>query len=289
MKFSSIAVVAYSSDPLLVKALDTIVQWSKKQDDLVVYIQKHIKYNNDGVIKADDDTIREAGVIISIGGDGTFLTAARIVAGKETPIVGINLGTVGFLTDYPITFLEDALKDLQRKEFKVRDRIMLNVTVLDNAKILYSNYALNEVLIKPIKNHLMTDLSVTINDQHLTVYKADSLIISTPTGSTAYNLAAGGPLVYPKTQALIINPINPSSLTVRPMIIPADSEITITEVNKEPLQLVMDGRVTFNMKKGCTIILKKSKWCTRIVKSPQYGFMDALKDKLGWSGQPHIN
>ncbi|MGL1934084.1 MAG: NAD(+)/NADH kinase [Fibrobacterales bacterium] len=288
MKFNSIGVVAYSNDPLLGKALDTIVSWSKKQDNLRIMIQEHIEYSSDDVELTKDDDIREADVIISIGGDGTFLTAARIVAGKETPILGINLGTVGFLTDYPITFLEDALKDLKRKEFKVRDRIMLNLTIIDKDKILYSNYALNEVLLKPVKSQ-MNNLSVTIDDKHLTVYKADSLMISTPTGSTAYNLAAGGPIVYPKTQALIINPINPSSLTVRPMIIPAESEITITEAKSEPLQLVMDGRVTFTMKKGCTIIIKKSKWCTRIVRSPQYGFMDALKDKLGWSGQPHIN
>ncbi|MGL1901591.1 MAG: NAD(+)/NADH kinase [Fibrobacterales bacterium] len=288
MKFNSIGVVAYSNDPLLGKALDTIVSWSKKQKNLRIMIQEHIEYSSDDVELTKDDDIREADVIISIGGDGTFLTAARIVAGKETPILGINLGTVGFLTDYPITFLEDALKDLKRKEFKVRDRIMLNLTIIDKDKILYSNYALNEVLLKPVKAQ-MNNLSVTIDDKHLTVYKADSLMISTPTGSTAYNLAAGGPIVYPKTQALIINPINPSSLTVRPMIIPADSVIMITEVMSEPLQLVMDGRVTFTMKKGCTIIIKKSKWCTRIVRSPQYGFMDALKDKLGWSGQPHIN
>ncbi len=289
MKFDSVAVISYSTDPLLEKALDTIVKWSMKHEGMTVMIQKHIKYKSDSVLVSDDDALREAGVIISIGGDGTFLSAARIVAGKQTPIVGINLGTVGFLTDYPITFLEDALKDLTHKDFKVRDRIMLNVTVIDKSKVLYSNYALNEIHMRPIKNHLMTDLSVTIDNKHLTVYKSDSLMVCTPTGSTAYNLSAGGPLVYPNTQALIINPINPTSLTVRPMIIPPDVEITITEVNTQPIQIVMDGRVTFNMNKGSKIIIRKSRWCTRIVQSPQYGFMDALKDKLGWSGQPHIN
>jgi NAD+ kinase len=160
--------------------------------------------------------------------------------------------------------------------------------VSDRDNILVSDYALNEALIRPMENHLMGDISVTLDDKPLTVYRSDSLLISTPTGSTAYNLAAGGPIVYPKTEAIIINPINPSSLTVRPMIIPSDMVITLRELNNQPTQLVMDGRVNFDITPGSTIVIKKSKWYTKIVKSTQYGFMDALKDKLGWSGQPHI-
>ena len=287
MKINSIGVITYSDDPLMYKTLDIIKAWAVSQD-IKVLVSEDLKVEHeDPYVLCDTDKIRTSDIIISIGGDGTFLSAARIVAGLETPILGINLGTIGFLTDYPITQIEFALKELEKEEINTSPRIMLDLEIRSQDNSSYTHSALNDVLIKPRKATQLVQLNVSVSQESLTTYKADSLIISSPTGSTAYNLAAGGPILYPTTEAFILNPINPSSLTVRPIVIPASEVIEIYSAQHMDLEVIIDGREVIEIHPNDTVIIKKAPWFTHFIKSDRYGFTEALKDKLGWSGLPY--
>ncbi|MFH1351748.1 MAG: NAD(+)/NADH kinase [Pseudomonadota bacterium] len=224
--------------------------------------------------------------VIVLGGDGTLLGAARKVGHYGVPILGVNLGGLGFLTSIPLKRLYPVLEMMLRNELGVEERLMLETKVLRAGEELCRYMVLNDVVINKGALARILDLDVDINDQFLTTFRADGLIISTPTGSTAYNLSAGGPILYPTMANFILTPICPFALTNRPIILPDSDTIVIKMRRKseERVRLTFDGQVGFNLSHEDKVIIYKSNERIKLVKSPDQSYFEILRTKLMWGG-----
>jgi NAD+ kinase len=221
--------------------------------------------------------------VVVLGGDGTLLGAARKVRRYGLPILGINLGGLGFLTEVPLKRLYKDLEKFITGEITIEDRLMLQTSILRDNEEKCSFSVLNDVVINKGTLARIIDLRVSIDGCFLTTFRADGLIISSPTGSTAYNLSAGGPILHPNLEALILTPICPFTLTHRPIILPDISviEIKVGE-NSEEVTLTFDGQVGFDLMDNDRIIISKSEKKLKLIKFPDQGYFDILRTKLKW-------
>ena len=280
-----IGVIVYNKDPKTLKAISLIQSWSKETNGIEVHWPSDYELDLlEGEIKTHPRQMRKCDLLLSIGGDGTFLSAARLISGLQTPILGVHTGKTGFLTDYPVNGLKKALNEIVNGSISMVPRLMLDIKVTVGTKKIFEDTILNDIQIKPSHTRGMVNLKVQVNDKYLTDYWADSLLISTPTGSTAYNLAAGGPIVYPTSETVVINPVNPPSLSVRPLVVPANAKLHFKENENTPSLLILDGRLEKEIPAEALIEIKRSPHVTHFVKSKSYGFVDALREKLGWEG-----
>ena len=221
--------------------------------------------------------------LFSIGGDGTLLRSITIVKNLEIPILGINTGNLGFLTSLQKEYLKNGLKLFFDKKYTLVNRSLLNVKTKNKIDSLNEfNYALNEVSINRKDTTSMLSIETSINDQSLTTYWADGLIISTPTGSTGYSLSSGGPILSPNTKTWVLNPIAPHNINVRPLIISDSSNIKISVKGKgENFLLSLDSRI-FTLKNGNEIFLKKASFNVKTVELEGDFFFKTLREKLFW-------
>jgi NAD+ kinase len=224
-----------------------------------------------------------------LGGDGTLLGAARKVGEYGLPILGINLGGLGFLTEIPAKRLYEDMERLIAGEIDIETRLMLQARVMRDGEELCCFSALNDVVINKGALARIIELRVCINDRFLTTFRADGLIISTPTGSTGHNLSAGGPILYPDLEALLVTPICPFTLTHRPIIIPDTSMIEISMGHhSEEVLITFDGQVGFDLMDHDRVIVSKSEKKLRLIKSPNQDYFDILRTKLKW-GESSFN
>ncbi len=224
--------------------------------------------------------------VVVLGGDGTLLGAARKVGKYGVPILGVNLGGLGFLTSIPLKGLYPAIERMLRGELEVESRLMLETKVLREEDEICRFPVLNDVVINKGPLARIIDLDVYINERFLTTFRADGLIIATPTGSTAYNLSAGGPILYPTMANFILTPICPFTLSNRPLILP-DSDIISIKMGKESeerVHLTFDGQVGFDFSYGDKVMIKKSEQGIRLIKSPDQSYFEILRAKLMWGG-----
>lgn len=220
---------------------------------------------------------------IVLGGDGTLLSAARALAGRPIPLLAVNLGGLGFLTAIPVDGLYPALERALAGEQKLTRRGLLHVAVRRDGKIVNEYAALNDVVIAKSSIARIVDLDVWAGDTFLCQYKADGLIVSTPTGSTAYSLAAGGPIVYPTVNAVCITPICPHTLTNRPILIPGDLPVRVVGHLKDGDSfLTVDGQVGGALAPGDAVECSASKSEVLLVVPPDKTFFDVLRQKLKW-------
>lgn len=225
--------------------------------------------------------------MFSIGGDGTFLRAARIIGKSNTPIVGINTGRLGFLADVDINEMTLLLEDLIAGNYKTEDRSLLHLentcTELDQCQ-----YALNEIAILRSDTSSLIVINVFINDVFMNAYWADGLVISTPTGSTAYSMSAGGPIIYPGSSSIVLTPIAPHSLTVRPIVLPDSGVIRLKVESRSPQFLVsLDSRSTF-FDTEKELIIRKADFNLKVLQREDHSFYETLRKKLMW-GQDKRN
>jgi NAD+ kinase len=234
---------------------------------------------------------REVEFVIVLGGDGTLLGAARRVARYGVPILGVNLGGLGFLTEIPLRKLYSAVELMLEGRLEVETRLMLEAVVLREGTETCRFLVLNDVVINKGALARIIDLDVFINDQFLTTFKADGLIVSTPTGSTAYNLSAGGPILYPTMSSFILTPICPFTLTNRPIILPESHvvSITLSRRGEERVSLTFDGQVGFDLVQGDKVLIQKAKEKLKLIKSPDQSYFEILREKLMWGGVPFRN
>lgn len=226
-------------------------------------------------------------LLIVMGGDGTILRTVRFVSEYNIPIVGINLGEFGYLTEVNLNEMFSALELICRGDYQTEKRMMLDITISLGEETVRQQSILNDVVITRGNLSRILDLETTVNERYLTTFRADGIIISTPTGSTAYSLSAGGPIVFPEQESFIINPICPHTLTNRPIIIPDNVVIKVILWTKEQgATLTLDGQVSYTMKSGDSVIIKKSKYVTNLVSSPHRDYMEILRTKLKWGGSP---
>jgi len=228
-------------------------------------------------------------LVVVLGGDGTLLGAARKVGRYGLPILGVNLGGLGFLTEIPLEMLYKDIEKVITGQVTVEPRLMLQASVLRNAEEKCRFSVLNDVVINKGALARIIDLRVSIDGHFLTTFRSDGLIISTPTGSTSYNLSAGGPILYPDLEALILTPICPFTLTQRPIIVPDTSviEVQMGKHNEEVI-LTFDGQVGFDLMAHDRVIISKSEKKLKLIKSPDQDYYDILRTKLKW-GEPAYN
>jgi NAD+ kinase len=222
-------------------------------------------------------------LIIVLGGDGTLISVARQIGDLRIPILGVNLGSLGFMTEITLDEFFPVLEDVLAGKFKLSHRIMLEAVVRRDGKSVGRFRVLNDVVINKGALARILDMKASVNDDYLTTFRSDGLIISTPTGSTAYNLAAGGPIVYPGLHCLLISPICPHMLTNRPIIV-SDGVIVKIEVNfeDEEVMFTADGQVGMKLQGGDIVEVRKSRSSTLLVKSPTKSYFEVLRTKLHW-------
>ncbi len=225
-------------------------------------------------------------LFISLGGDGTLLYAASFACPLGIPILPINLGTLGFIAANKMETWDSTFKDWQDGRIVESKRLMLKVQAYRDQIQLFDGIALNDVVVSSEGNARMIRMCLSINNERFGHYRADGLIVATPTGSTAYNLAAGGPAVHPEIGALIINPICPFTLASRPLLIPASTlvEISIDETRKTGALLTVDGHDMIGLKVHDSVKIQRYKKPALLVVPPGNSFFCALRTKLGWSG-----
>jgi NAD+ kinase len=226
-------------------------------------------------------------LLVVLGGDGTILRTVRFVSEYDIPIVGINLGEFGYLTEVNLNEMFSALELIVKGEYQTEKRMMLDITIYLGTETVRQQSILNDVVITRGNLSRILNLETTVNERYLTTFRADGIIISTPTGSTAYNISAGGPIVFPEQDSFIINPICPFTLTNRPIIVPDSVEIkVITWTKGQGAILTLDGQVSYTMKSGDSMIVRKSPYVTNLVSSPHRDYMEILRTKLRWGGSP---
>ncbi len=258
-------------------------KWLKKKG-VEVYVEKELgkKIRHPNLV--DRAEIPElVDIILVFGGDGTFLGMARLACKHGTPILGINLGGLGFLTEVTVDELYPMMERIISGDYEVEERQMLLTTIRRGKRNIGKYEVLNDVVINKGAVARIIDLAIYIEDSHVTTYRADGIILSTPTGSTAYSLSAGGPIVHPKIPVTIITPICPHTLTNRPLVVSSDMKVEIKVTTQEPdTYLTLDGQIGVRLKTGDVIEVRRTDTFVKLIKSPFRDFFTILKTKLMW-------
>ena len=224
----------------------------------------------------------QSDLLLVLGGDGTLLGMARLVGDLGVPILGVNLGGLGFLTALTVEELFPALDAYLRGELVIEERMLLEARVFRRGERLGEYAALNDVVITKSAMSRIIRLEVAVDGDFATGYRADGLIISTPTGSTAYSLSAGGPIVYPTMDAVVLTPICSHTLTNRPIVLPATQRIAITLLTDQDVMLTLDGQVGFSLRIEDTVEVRRAAARTRLLRFQQKHFFSVLRTKLKW-------
>jgi NAD+ kinase len=238
------------------------------------------------------ETIRDrCEVVIAFGGDGTMLSTSRLLAGSGVPLLGVNLGKLGFLAEFSIDSLEETVDDLMRGVYRVVQRTLLRATFPDNPE-LEPIIGLNDIVIDKRDGALMLRLQAHINGDYLGTYNADGLILATPTGSTAYALAVGGPVVAPSARVMVIAPIAPHMLTARPVVVAEDAVIDVVASShrrEETVRVYADGQVHRSVPMNARISITRHEHMACLVKRTTTTYFDVLRAKLLWGIEPVLN
>ncbi len=222
-------------------------------------------------------------LLIVLGGDGTLLATARLMGDQKVPILPVNLGGLGFLTSVTLAELYPILEQILEGKNRISERVLLQVEVIRAGKAVEGHRALNDAVLNKGAVARMIDLDLHIDGGYVCSYKADGLIISTPTGSTAYSLAAGGPIIYPAVEAFVITPICPHTLTNRPVVIPDNARVEIGfSAGEEPVYLTLDGQVGVELRPGDRIAVSKAPNKLRLVRPAKKTYFEILRSKLKW-------
>lgn len=280
-----IAIVAKVHDPRCLGVAGELIEWltARGIEPLVEsHLARHIRFPQ----RADTGCFLEgAELVVVLGGDGTLISAARLIDGRDIPILGVNLGSLGFMTEITVDELYPLLTDFLDGQFSVCDRMMLDCSVERDKIEIARHQVLNDVVINKGALARIVDLDTTVDNLHLTTFKADGLIISTPTGSTGYSLSAGGPIVHPSMNCLAITPICPHTLTNRPIIVNDRSLISImvSSCDDEDVFLTLDGQVGVELKSGDHIHVRRAEHASHLVMSKKRNYFEVLRAKLKWN------
>ena len=236
-----------------------------------------------GEIRVDKVVSCDADLIVVLGGDGTMISTSRLIGDADVLVLGINYGGLGYLTDFRIEEMFPALEAIIAGRYEIDRRVMLDIEHWRKQEKLSTGRVLNDVVITKSALARIIDIEVSLNDLFVNTFRADGLIVSTPTGSTAYNLSAGGPIIYPSMNAVVLTPICPFTLTNRPIVVPDNAEIEIILANEnEGVVLSLDGQTGYPMKAGDRVVIRKSETTFNLVQPTNRNYFDVLRDKLKW-------
>lgn len=222
-------------------------------------------------------------LVVVLGGDGTLLSVARLVGARQVPILGVNLGGLGFLSEVTLEELYATLEEVLAGQYQFSERLMLTAHIHRQGERIAEYTVLNDVVINKGALARIIEMETYIDSEYVTTYRADGLIISTPTGSTAYSMAAGGPIIYPSLQSLVLTPICPHTLTNRPLVIPNRVKIEVILISEnEDVYLTLDGQVGFALRYRDVVEVKSSEHSIKLIRSIHRSYYEVLRTKLKW-------
>ena len=281
MDIRRVGIIANSTKEKAPEYALRLAGWLSEREVEVLF-EEEIAAKTDMPGVSGNDLASAVDMLVVFGGDGTLLMAARLAMGSDVPILGINMGGFGFMTVINLDEMLGVMELVLDGKYSTSQRMMLDVSV-EGAQYP----ALNDVVINRGNLSRMVNLETFVDGKYLSTFKADGLIVSTPTGSTAYSLSSGGPIVLPELNSIIINPICPHTLTNRPIVLPPESAIDVIVWTKEgKASVTLDGQDLFILKSGDRVGIQKSKNHINLVESPHRDYLEILRTKLGWGGLP---
>lgn len=284
MQIRTVGIITKPRKKEIVAVLQQLIEWLERRKVSILFDHETCELLDRGNVGVGRNEIPDkVDLIIVLGGDGTMLAVARVMNEREVPILGVNFGHLGFLTEHTLEELFPTLELVFDNRHSTDARILLEVEVIRSGEVISRHQALNDAVINKGAMARIIDFAVKVDNQLLSEYKADGLIVSTPTGSTAYSLAAGGPIIFPTMEAFVITPICPHTLTNRPIVIP-DRSVVRVEIGRggESTFLTMDGQVGLALREHDYVIARKSKRRFILVRPRQKSYFDVLREKLKW-------
>jgi len=281
----SFGIVAFKEGVQVEATLHRIASWSRQQNVPVVFHDyiKDLVPKYAVVAENEPEFLAKSDALVSVGGDGTFLSVARMCRYTEKPVIGLNLGGLGFLTDIGPEDLETNLQRIKDGDYKTISRMVLETKLIRNKQAFRTFHALNDIFINRINTPKLTSISAWYGSDYITDFYADGIIVATPSGSTAYSLSAGGPIVEPTVKAFLLTPICPHSLTERPIILPSDRKIQLVINEKNPdLLLSADGLESEKLQIGDSIEITYGGIRTNLIQLAERSYFELLRRKLDW-------
>lgn len=279
----SVGIVAKRGQPRAAEVAGALARWLQERQ-VTVLVEPALAASVPGARTVEREQLPDAvDLIVVLGGDGSILSVARLLRHREVPILGVNLGGLGFLSATTVDELYPFMEQVLRGELAVDRRMMLQVRWQRQGHVLAERLALNDAVINKGVLARMIDLRTLVDEQELCVYKADGLIVTTPTGSTAYSLSAGGPIVHPAVEVLVLSPICPHTLTNRPIVLPDGAVIRVgVDTPEEDVVLTIDGQEAFSLSPGDQVDIRKAAIRAPLVQSPTNSYFAILRSKLRW-------
>jgi NAD+ kinase len=279
----SAAIISKPSKQELSTILPELLNWFRQHGYQIYMDEETARYTNgEQVVTRDEIGKKRPDFALVLGGDGTLLSAARSVAHQGVPILAVNLGSLGFLTEIPLNELYPALEAAEHGQCPIEERSVLECQLVRDGECISSNFALNDVVVNKSAISRLVEFDLYIDGNFVFQYKADGVIIATPTGSTAYSLAAGGPVLMPSVEAFVVTPVCPHSLTHRPLVVTEKSQIELrVETREEKAFLSIDGQVGLPVQQGDHVICRRAAHKVKLMRLRRT-FFEILRNKLKW-------
>lgn len=256
---------------------------SVRELGLELYVEHSLREHVTGSVADLPERVGDLDALMTLGGDGTFLRGARWAGPEGVPLLGVNLGRLGFLTTASLDDLEDAVRRISRGDYELEERMALEVRSVQDGERTNGYFALNDAVLHKGGVARVVMLRIHVDREEVGLYSADGVIIATPTGSTAYSLSAGGPILDPRLDAIVASPICPHTLAVRPLVLPPTADVRIEILSpSEELILTIDGQVGSALKPGDQVVARRAAQPVRLVRWPGQSFFTTLRRKLGW-------
>ena len=285
-KAKKIGVFCKPKAPSATDILGRLIPWLRKQNYHIFLDTGTAAIINETSSYEKREISQQADLLIVLGGDGTLLSVARAAHPHNIPILAVNLGSLGFLAEISIDELYPTLENILAGKFEIENRMLLNACIWRNGEKVEDHNVLNDVVINKGAVARVINLQVLVNGQYMTSYRADGLIIATPTGSTAYSLSAGGPIIHPSMHTLVLSPICPFTLTNRSILIPDQSVIQVKlAAEYDDVRVTLDGQEGYDMRAGDILEIKKTKTPLQLIRGPNKNYYQILRDKLHWGSQ----
>ena len=281
-----IGIITKPNEPRAAELAARIAEWAAGHE-INLFVNDRVKALPPGTFSASARDIADnCEVLVALGGDGTMIATARLVSGRGTPVLGVNLGTLGYLTEFAVEDVIPALEAVVRGEYEVDHRMMLDWRVVRDGDQVGAGSALNDIVVNKSALARIIDIDCAVGPHYVTTYRADGLIVATPTGSTAYNLSAGGPIMAPDVEAIAIAPICPHTLTNRPLVLPHYAEIKLRiNTREQEVMLTSDGQTGMPLMSDDRVEIRKSAKTFNTISAKDRDYFEILRNKLKWSGR----
>jgi len=279
---NTIGILTKPQFPELETVLKQLVHWLQSQNKTIVLGSSAAALLHKNNSHGDQALASQSELVIVLGGDGTMLSAARLVETRCTPILGVNMGGLGFLTEVTVDNLYDSLEKVFTEQFFLDNRLRLQARISHQDSREEQGTALNDIVLSKGTLGRMITTHIQVDKQFVTHLRGDGIIVSSPTGSTAYSMSSGGPILDPSLETLLLTPISPHTLTHRPLLVPSHVSLEIALTSKDEVRAVFDGQIGCVMNQGDSIVVSASPHQTRLIRFPDRSYYDVLRNKLKW-------